>query len=306
MNNQMMMNNMNNQMMVNNMNNQMMMNDNNINQMGNDKMKDLLEELDYMRNKVNLYEKRIKTLEERIKEKDFEIINLKNRLSTNFNYNEGMQPIYYNNNPMMMGQMNNCMNSPNQANNSNKMEKEKISKNLIVNFIFDGDKIAVQGNSDMTIQNLIRNFKVKLGIDNFSGDYFIGSREIDKDSTEKLAQSGISDDDEIYVFEQNDKNQKEKLSKMLSHKHDNITITFKASTGHQAQITVGHYTTISKVLKLYREKFLMEKVKIREDIMFIYNGKKLDIHDNRTIEEISGGFDSIAISVYDFKNIIGA
>jgi hypothetical protein len=53
----MMMNNMNNQMMVNNMNNQMMMNDNNINQMGNDKMKELLEELDYMTNKVNLYKK---------------------------------------------------------------------------------------------------------------------------------------------------------------------------------------------------------------------------------------------------------
>lgn len=227
-------------------------------------------------------------------------------LSTNFNYNAGMQPIYYNNNPMMMGQMNNCMSSPNQANNSNKMEKKQISKNLIVNFIFDGDKIAVQGNQNMTIQNLIRNFKVKLGIDNFSGDYFIGSREIDKDSTEKLAQSGISDDDEIYVFEQNDKNQKEKLSKMLSHKHDNITITFNVSTGHKAQITVGHYTTISKILKLYSEKFLMEKVKLGEDIMFIYNGKKLDIHDNRTIEEFSGGRDSIVITAYDVNNIIGA
>ena len=55
-------NNMNNQMMMNNMNNQMMMN-NNINQMGGDKTKELLEEIDYMTNKVNLYEKRIKTLE---------------------------------------------------------------------------------------------------------------------------------------------------------------------------------------------------------------------------------------------------
>ena len=74
------------------MNNQMMMN-NNINQIGNDKIKELLEELDYMRNKLNLYEKRIKTLEERIKEKDSEIINLKNMLSSNFNYNQIMQPI---------------------------------------------------------------------------------------------------------------------------------------------------------------------------------------------------------------------
>ena len=305
MNNPMMMNNMNNPMMMNNMNNQMMMNNNNINQMGNDKMKDLLEELDYMRNKVNLYEKRIKTLEERIKEKDFEIINLKNMLSTNFNYNAGIQPIYYNNNQMMMGQMN-CMNSPNQANNSNKMEKEKIPKFLKVKFIIDGDIIEVHGKLDMTIEMLIKNFIVKLCIDNFSGDYFFKGNKIDKDSTETLEQSRISDNDEIYVFEQNDKNQKEKMSKMLSHKHDNITITFNASSGYKVLTTVCHYTKISKILKAYSEKLLIGKIELGKDIMFLYNGAILDIHDNRTIEEFSGGRDSIAIIVYDIKNIIGA
>ena len=308
MNNPMMMNNMNNPMMMNNMNNQMMMNNNNINQMGNDKMKDLLEELDYMRNKVNLYEKRIKTLEERIKEKDSEIINLKNRLSTNFNYNAGMQPIYYNNNPMMMGMMGqmNCMNSPpNPTNKSNKMEKEKISKNLIVNFIFDGDKIAVQGNSDMTIEKLIKNFIVKLGIDNFSGNYFFKGNKIDKDSTETLEQSRISNDDEIYAFEQNDKNQKEKLSKMPSHKYDNITITFNANTGHKTQITVGNDTKISEIMKLYSKKPLIGRAKLGKDIVFLYNGSQVDIHDNRTIAQFSGGKD-IVISVYDINNIIGA
>ena len=312
MNNQMMMNNMNNPMMMNNMNNPMMMNNNNINQMGNDKMKELLEELDYMRNKVNLYEKRIKTLEERIKEKDSEIINLKNRLSTNFNYNAGMggmQPIYYNNNPMMMGMMGqmNCMNSPpNQADNSNKMEKEKISKKLIVNFILDDDKIVVQGNSNMTIKSLIKNFIVKLCIDNFSGDYFFGRREIVKDSTKTLEQFGISNDDEIYVFDQNDKNQKEKISKMLSHKHDKITITFDANTGHKTQITVDYYTKISKIVKLYIQKLGIAKAAIGKDLTLLYNGSQIDPTDKRTIEEYFGGRDSIIITAYDLNGIIGA
>ena len=275
--------------MKNNMNNPMMMN-NNINQMGGDKTKELLEEIDYMTNKVNLYEKRIKTLEERIKEKDSEIIKLKNMLSGNFNYNPGMLPINYDYNQMMMGQMN-CMNSPNQANNSNKMEKEKIPKFLKVKFIIDGDIIAVYGKSDMTIEMLIKNFIVKLCIDNFSGDYFFKGNKIDKDSTQTLIQSGISNEDEIYVFEQNDKNQKEKMSKMLSHKHDNITITFNASSGYKVLTTVCHYTKISKILKAYSEKLLIGKIELGKDIMFLYNGAILDIHDNRTIAQFSGGKD---------------
>ena len=304
MDNQMMMNNnMNNQMMMNNnMNNQMMMN-NNINQMGNDKMKELLEELDYMTNKVNLYEKRIKTLEERIKEKDSEIINLKNMLSRNFNYNQGMQPLNNNHYPMMMGLMNNCAN---QANNNNNMEKENSSKNISINFIFDGRVIVVQGNSDMTIEHLIKNFRVKLCIDNFSGDYFFKKKEISENSKETLKESGISNEDYIYAFDQNDKNKKEKISTMLSHKHDIITIIFNSSAGYRTKIDINYYTKISEVFKLYCKKLGLIKTLLGKEIIFIYNGKQFDIDDNRTIEEISGGKNSITITVYDMKGIIGA
>ena len=306
MNNQMMMNNnMNNQMIMNNSNNQMMMN-NNINQNGNDKMKELLEELDYMRNKVNLYEKRIKTLEERIKEKDSEIINLKNMLSSNFYYNQGMQPFNYNHYPMMMGQMNNFMNNSNQAINSNNMKKENSSKNIIINFIFDGNKIEVQGNSNMTIEKLIKNFRAKLGIDNFSGDYFFKGKKIDKDSAQTLKECGIYNESDIYVFDQNDKNQKEKISRILSYKHDNITITFNASTGHKTIITARFYIKISKILKLYCKKIGFSKALIGKDIWFLHNEKQIGIDDNRTIEELSGGKDSFIIIVYDLEGIIGA
>ena len=298
----MMMNNMNNQMMMNNnMNNQMIMNNIN-NQNGNDKIKELLEELDYMRNKVNLYEKRIKTLEERIKEKDSEIINLKNRLSSNFNYNQGMQPFNYNHNPMMMGQMNYCVNYTNQASNSNKMENENVQKNLTLNFIFDGHIIAVQGRLDMTLEQLIKNFAVKLCNDDICLVYFYKGNKLEKDLNKTLKQSGISNEDEIFVFEINDKNQ----SKMLSHKHDNITITFNASTGHKTVITARFYTKISKILKLYCKKIGIKRASIGKDIMFIRNGVKIEIGDNRTIEEFSGGYDSIIITVYDLKGIIGA
>jgi len=292
-------------MMNNNMNNQMMMN-NTINQNRNDKMKELLEELDYMRNKVNLYAKRIKTLEERIKEKDTEIINLRNMLSRNFNYNQNMQQINYNHYPMMMGQINNFMNYGNQTNNNNNMAKEDSSEFLTINFIFDDRKIAVQGTLDMTIEKLIKNFRLKLGKEVLIEDYFFKENKIDKDSKLTLQQSGISNKDDIYVFDQNDKIKQENISKMLSHKNEIIVITFNVSTGNKVQISFRYYTKISTVLESFCNKIGFQKYIIEKDIMFLYNGEKLTIGDNRTIGEISGGKDSILISVYDLEGVIGA
>ena len=122
----------------------------------------------------------------------------------------------------------------------------------------------------MTIERLIQNFRVKLCIYDFSGDYFFKGNKIDKDSTQTLIQSGISNEDEIYVFDQNDKNQKEKLSKMLSHKHDNITIVFDSSTGFKTQISFSYYTKISKAFKLYCKKIGIGKAAIEKGIFFIY------------------------------------
>jgi hypothetical protein len=314
-NNQMMMyNNMNNQMMINNNNNQMMMNnsnnqmvDVNNNQINNNKMKELLEELDYMRNKVNLYEKRIKTLEERIKEKDSEIINLKNRLSSNFYYNQNLQQFNYNQSPMMMGQINySMMSSPAQGNNSKTMEKKNSPKYLTYNFIFDGHIIGVQGNPKMTIEKLIKNFGVKLCIDNFSGDYFFKGKKLDEHSNYTLETSGISNKDDILVFDQNDKNQKECISKILSHKHDNIKIIFNGSTGHKVEITIKYYTRISKICKLYCKQLRLKKDIIGKKLMFLHNGQQLEINDNRIIEEISEGGNTFSITVYDLGGIIGA
>ena len=227
-------------------------------------------------------------------------------LSGNFNYNPGMLPINYDYNPMMMGQMNNCMNSANEAaDNSNKMEKNKFPVDMILNFIFDGHKIAVHGNPNMTIERLIKNFRVKLCIYDFSGDYFFKGIKIDKDSTQTLIQSGISNEEEIYVFDQNDENQKEKLSKMLSHKHDNITIVFDSSTGTKMQISFSYYTKISKAFKLYCKKIGVGKAAIGNQIIFLLNSKKINIDDNRTIEEISCGNNTIRITVFDQGNILG-
>ena len=137
------------------------------------KMKELLEELDFMRNKVNLYEKRIKTLEERIKEKDSEINDLKFRLNSYCNPN--MPQPYFpnpnynyqnNNNCMMMGQMNNVNNAINPF-----LHEEKSPKNYMIYFIINDKSIGVHGKSDMTIKKLIQNFRVKLCKENLSLDY---------------------------------------------------------------------------------------------------------------------------------------
>ena len=205
-----------------------------------------------------------------------------------------------------MRQMNNFMNNVNQANNSNNMGKENSSKNIIINFIFDGNKIAVQGKQNMAIDRLIKNFRYKLSIDELNGDYFFKGNKIDKDSKLTLEQYGISNEDKIYVYEDNDKNQKEKMPKMPSHKHENITIIFNVSTGSKVKETLSYNTKISKAMELFCVKTGMKKNIIGKDIMFIYNEKFLDINDNRTIEEISEGKNSINITVYDLGGVIGA
>lgn len=308
MNNQMMMNNGNIQPGMINYNNQMMNN-----QMGmytetnQIKMKELLEELDFMRNKVNLYEKRIKTLEERIKEKDSEINNLKFRL--NSYCNPIMQQPYFpnpnynyqnNNNCMMMGQMNNVNNAINPF-----LHEEKSPKDYMIYFIINDKSIGVHGKSDMTIKKLIKYFRIKLCKENLSLDYFFKGKKLDIDSNLTLEQYGILNEYDIYVVEKNDKIAIEEISKISSYKHENITIEFTVSNGHKLSLSLSKATRISKAFKLFCEKALIGEDGIKENIMFIFNGKRLDIDNNKPIGDICLA-NSMTITVFDQANLLGA
>ena len=83
------------------------------------------------------------------------------------------------------------------------MNDPKPSSNMVVYFLIYDNIIGVQGKSDMTIEKLIRNFKIKLFNDEIQFDKFIiesTNIELDPTSTETLSSKGITDDTKIVVL----------------------------------------------------------------------------------------------------------
>ena len=83
------------------------------------------------------------------------------------------------------------------------MNNPKPPSRLLISFLFNGVNILVQGLSDMTIEKLIRNFKIKLCDDEIQIDkYIIESTniELDPTSTETLSSKGITNDTRIVVL----------------------------------------------------------------------------------------------------------
>ena len=83
------------------------------------------------------------------------------------------------------------------------MNDHKPSSIMVVSFLINDIIIGVQGKSDMTIEKLIRNFKIKLFNDEIQFDKFIiesTNIELDPTSTETLSSKGITDDTKIVVL----------------------------------------------------------------------------------------------------------
>jgi hypothetical protein len=83
-----------------------------------------------------------------------------------------------------------------------------------------------------------------------------------------------------------------------------INITFKVSTGHQANMAVNGNIKIKQLIKMYVNKLNLSESVIGKDIMFIYNGQQLNPKSEDDVNSTfsNGGL----ISVYDVNNIIGA
>ena len=83
------------------------------------------------------------------------------------------------------------------------MNDHKPSSKILVSFLINDNIIGVQGKSDMTIEKLIRNFKIKLFNDEIQFDKFIiesTNIELDPTSTETLSSKGITEDTRIVVL----------------------------------------------------------------------------------------------------------
>ena len=77
---------------------------------------------------------------------------------------------------------------------------------MSVDFLVNDNKVQVQGNNNMTIEKLIKNFRIKLCSDDIKIDKYIieGTNTVlDPSSTEKLSDKGINQNIKVIVKTKN-------------------------------------------------------------------------------------------------------
>ena len=122
----------------------------------------------------------------------------------NINNNMNMNNFGMNNNMNNMNNMNNFNNTNNLGNNNFQSPPEQQSATqsfLEVNFKYFGDRrfpegvsFMVQGRGDMTIKELIKNFRIKLADDKIKIKSYLldGKTKLDENSTRTVNQTGIN------------------------------------------------------------------------------------------------------------------
>ena len=80
-------------------------------------------------------------------------------------------------------------------------------------------------------------------------------------------------------------------------------ISFDASTGLKVILKVPNDTTIKELLKKYVEKIGLSEKVIGTDLIFLFNGGRMDTNSEDSIQKFQ---DFSSITVFDQNNVIGA
>jgi hypothetical protein len=233
-------------------------------------------------------------------------MNLKNRLSSNFCFNQNMQSY----NAMMIQQMMNFMNRINfinQLNNYNKMQDSNIFnsvKNLTLTFSFNNNlKVQIQCQSNDKMKSVIDKFLCKCAFkENNSYIYVFNGKKINDNLT--VEESGLCDNGIIYVIDKKYEDQFQNNSEMsISHK-PKINLLF-TSPSYKILIAIEEDAKFSEAIRKFFNKAKIDDSK-RKEIYFLYNGKTLDHTDDRKIKDFLSGESYFTINVIDITNIIGA
>ena len=82
-----------------------------------------------------------------------------------------------------------------------------------------------------------------------------------------------------------------------------VNIAFDASTGSKVIISAPKNTTIKDLIKQYIKKINISENHIGKDIIFLFNGEKMNPHSEKTLQDFP--FFAV-ITVFDQNNVIGA
>ena len=254
--------------------------------------------------------------------------------------NQMNNPMNQMNNPMNL--MNNPMNQMNNQMQMNQMMNqmmmmmqmdgniEKRGENLIVIFqIENSQKIKVQCNSHDTMEKAINSFSCKANFERQSYEFFIKKKTSNNITIED---NGINMENNIICVEKikindglvekdniskpiNKNNLEKKIlpEKQMNKKNDEIIILgeiinifFNASSGLKILISLGKNNTVKQAISKFCEKIGLPESIVDREIMFFYNGGKLDIYNEKSLGELFKNSNYANVTVIDQYNVYGA
>ena len=312
-------NNMNNMNQINMMNNNMNQMNNNMNQMNNNmnQINNPINHMNNIGNKMGMY---------------------------NMNNNMNMMNIPMNqmNNNIMNNPMFQMCNQINLM--ENQMSNMQIMNPKIIKFLSltvkmeDGHQIMIQTKSDEKMKEVITKFccKACYQIDDYDfniikvrkskldstveenefdakEDYILAKKKTkNNNENNNLKSNEESNDNKKYILDKNFQQNilpRKKIDfvqieeyKLLGEK---INITFNDTTGFKLVIAIGLQNTFKDAAMIFCKYYGLEPSVIRKNLIFLYNGSKIDVWDERSLGQIGFNNDSKVV-VLDQTNLIGA
>ena len=292
-----------NQMGMNQMNNNMGMNPMtfnnpiNMNNMSNMPQGNMFDDSFKIRNIVKPYEDKIKELEEKLRQKEFEIIYLKSKLNDN--------------NIMISNQMN--MNMMNPINPMNQME---LMMNIpcmpqeeeLITLLFEEKGKSSQGikcSFDELNISVINKYCRKNFIEKDDYKFIFNGKKIVENLT--VAENGLTNNSKInviYISKNNSDGNNNNRKDDLDDKSPKINITFSTPLGRKINITCNINETVGDAIKKYLKRMNISEKKAKE-FHFIYNAFQVCIEDNTKISVKFRLDRTPRIIVQDKHNLIG-
>ena len=233
-----------------------------------------------IKNIIQPYENKIKELEEIIRQKDFEIAVLKQKLIKNSNPMNMNNPMnMMNNNPMNMNNGVNMMNM--MMPNFNQIISDRgIKINLTLKFENNELHIDCFQNDKSSI------LREKVNLDGINGDFVCDFKSIDPKLTFK--ENGIRNNSTIEI----------KPLLALVFRYNSIissSISIILSNDCPLSLAISYY-----LIKLNNPFFLEKMIKNRISIDFLYNASRLNIIEQTPIDKIFKSYNS-SIDVFEIR-----
>ena len=95
-----------------------------------------------------------------------------------------------------------------------------------------------------------------------------------------------------------------KLKKKPTKESNLINISFEASTGLKTELCVSEKISVKELLKMFAKKVNLSESYFGKEVIFLFDGKKLDHESLEEIKEVGIGNNS-SIIIFDQSNVIG-